>query len=190
MRIIAGIHRGRKLHTPKGMAVRPSTDRLRESLFGFLTPYLPQARILDLFAGTGSLGLEALSRGASFCLFVESSHKVSQILKKNISLLKEEERSQVLTLPVEKLARLSWEETLAFDLVFFDPPYRFYSQKDFFSRLLSWLHPLPFHEQTLWVFEHPKQIGIPSSFEVLRQRNIGDLTWTAVIPPLLASGTS
>ena len=85
MRIIAGQWRGRKLSVPKGSVTRPTSDRTREALFSILGPGLPDTQVLDLFAGTGSLGLEALSRGASHATFVEKDRRVCGVLRENLN---------------------------------------------------------------------------------------------------------
>ncbi len=86
MRIIAGISKGRKLVSLKDSSIRPTGDRVKEALFSMIDAHLPGSRVLDLFAGTGSLGLEALSRGAEFATFVENSRKSLEVLNKNIEL--------------------------------------------------------------------------------------------------------
>ena len=119
MRIIAGKHRGRKLASFGGEAIRPTPDRVKESLFQILQPRLAGARVLDLFAGTGALGLEALSRGAADAVFNDAEEASVALIKKNLAMLKE--RRTVHTLPFEAcLMRLDGQ----FDLIFCDPPYR------------------------------------------------------------------
>ena len=128
MRIIAGRHRGRSL-TAVGKGdprnhLRPTTDRVRESLFGALAggrfdDPITDARVLDLFAGTGALGLESLSRGAAHATFVERGRPALSLLSKNIALLQEEARSRVISVDA---TRLPMADTPA-SLVFLDPPY-------------------------------------------------------------------
>ncbi len=119
MRIIAGKRRGRKLASFGGDAIRPTPDRVKESLFQILQPRLAGARVLDLFAGTGALGLEALSRGAEDAVFNDADAASVALIKKNLTLL--EERRTVHMLPFETcLMRLDGQ----FDVIFCDPPYR------------------------------------------------------------------
>ena len=123
MRIIAGEWRGRKLTAPKGEATRPTADRTRETLFSMLTSRLgsfEELRVADLFAGSGALGLEALSRGASHCLFVEQDRMALDAIKSNIDNLDARSRSKVEAISVMHL-RASRE---AYDLILLDPPYR------------------------------------------------------------------
>ena len=119
MRVIAGSARGRKLAAPRGDKTRPTPDRVREALFSILAPNLPDARVLDLFAGTGALGIEALSRGALSATFVEKDRSTVTLLRENLGLLPGAS-TEVVTLPVERaLAGLEGQ----FDLIFMDPPY-------------------------------------------------------------------
>ena len=124
MRIIAGELGGRRLAAPKGTATRPTSDRVRESLFSILCAPPDGTRVLDLFAGAGTLGLEALSRGAERVLFVESSKPAVAVLRKNIATLKVDARCQVFTAQLP--AALSARQLAAqrFDWVFIDPPYQ------------------------------------------------------------------
>lgn len=124
MRIIAGEHRGRNLVAPKGMDTRPTLDRVRESLFNILLPRLSGARVLDLFAGSGALGLEALSRGALYATFVDSAREAQVAVARNIEALGVTDRARLLRCDWQAaISRLGVDGAL-FDLVFLDPPYR------------------------------------------------------------------
>src|SRR5580692_6775643 len=119
MRVIAGRLGGRRLTAPRGMATRPTSDRVREALFSALGP-LGGAAVLDLYAGTGALGIEALSRGAARATFVESARPALAALRDNLAALGLEGAARVLAMPVERaVTRLGG----AFDLVLADPPY-------------------------------------------------------------------
>ena len=122
MRIIAGAAKGRRLHPPKSPLIRPVSDKVKEAIFNILAEKTDAASVLDLFAGTGSVGLEALSRGASRCVFVESFPHALSLLQKNIVACGFRESAFVLRgeLPAI-LSRLKKKGT--FDLVFVDPPY-------------------------------------------------------------------
>jgi len=123
VRVIAGSLKGRTIRTLDGSDVRPTYDRVRESLFGMLEPRLLDARVLDLFAGSGSLGIEALSRGASGAVFVEQRNDVVGLLERNTSSLGLEEDSLVVRGDALKLARDGRIPGGPFDIVFVDPPY-------------------------------------------------------------------
>ena len=121
MRIIAGQWRGRKLAAPEGMATRPTGDRVREVLFSMLASRLgsfEDLRVADLYAGSGALGLEALSRGAQFACFVEQDARAIAAIRANIEALGAADRTQVQARSVDVLA-----SQRPFDLVFADPPY-------------------------------------------------------------------
>lgn len=121
-RIIAGLHRGRRLEVPKGQTVRPSAERLREALFAILQhqePSLDGARFLDLFAGSGAVGLEALSRGAARLVAVEADREAAAALRRNIEKLGEAERCRLVIGDATRLARAAEP----FDIVYLDPPY-------------------------------------------------------------------
>ena len=120
MRIVAGTARGRKLFSPEGMDVRPTTDKVKESLFNIIQFEVPSARVLDLFAGTGQLGLEALSRGAKEAVFVDASGKSLATVKKNVALCGFDDRAKLVH--ADALSWLTRREG-TFDLVFLDPPY-------------------------------------------------------------------
>lgn len=123
MRVIAGTYRGRRLFAPRGHATRPTADRVREALFSILFD-VSGWRVLDLFCGTGAVGIEALSRGAVHATFVERGKAALDLLRRNLGALGiDENEATVLTLPVDRaLAHLS-REGQRFDLVFADPPY-------------------------------------------------------------------
>ncbi|MBW3542530.1 MAG: 16S rRNA (guanine(966)-N(2))-methyltransferase RsmD [Planctomycetes bacterium] len=126
MRIIAGRFRRRKVEARPGLVTRPITDRVKESLFEHLGEVVTGARVADVFAGTGTLGLEALSRGAAGVVFIEHDRRACELLAKNIHSLKLDE--EVLCWRVDVL-RTSFKprgvpQLVPFDLIFFDPPYR------------------------------------------------------------------
>lgn len=123
IRIIGGELRSRKILTPKGEATRPSSDFVRESVFNICQGLLPGCRFLDLFAGSGAIGIEALSRGAAQATFVEKGSRALAVLKKNLRDLDLLERSQVLPLEaLRALANLATHGT-KFDIIYADPPY-------------------------------------------------------------------
>ena len=120
LRIIAGQWRSRKIRFPDLPQLRPTPDRVRETLFNWLMPVIAGARCLDLFAGSGALGLEALSRGAGEVVFVDRDYKVMRYLRDTLQLLKAEQASVV---QAEALSYLAGDAS-GFDIVFLDPPYQ------------------------------------------------------------------
>ena len=123
MRVIAGTAGGRKLEAPKGMLTRPTPDRVREALFSILYDRAVDARVLDLFAGTGALGIEALSRGAAYAVFVELDLPTAAVVRKNIQAVGFAERARVLTQPAGRAIAELTRSGDVFDLAFLDPPY-------------------------------------------------------------------
>ena len=121
MRVIAGRLGGRTLVAPAGSATRPTSDRVREALFSVLAG-VEENQVLDLYAGTGALGIEALSRGAAHATFVENARPALQSLRRNIHALELDDVTTVLPIAVERALRTPpWQG--AFDLIFLDPPY-------------------------------------------------------------------
>lgn len=124
MRIISGVYRGRILRSPSDSKTRPTSDRLRETLFNILQPRIDdETRFLDLCAGTGAIGIEAISRGAAFATFVDKSRRTCALIEKNLDLLDiAEEKTEVFCDSAEKF--VSREHSAAWDVVFYDPPYQ------------------------------------------------------------------
>ena len=128
MRIIAGEFRGRKLLPPAGDVTRPVTDRVKQSLFDILAPTIDGARVYDCFAGTGSMGLESLSRGGAHATFFEADRPALERLKKNIAALGVADRSAVVAGDLFRWFD-SAPATKNIDVIFLDPPYRFLRER-------------------------------------------------------------
>ena len=125
MRIIAGKNRGTKLYTLDGDDItRPTLDRVKESLFNIIMQYLEGSNVLDLFAGSGALGLEALSRGANEVTFCDNSIKAINVIKNNIEKTRQEEKARVLYKDFVKAILNLKDENKKFDIIFLDPPYK------------------------------------------------------------------
>lgn len=175
MRIVGGEFSGRRLATPKSDRIRPTTDRTRESLFNILTHSYPDSfdgtRVLDLFSGTGALGIEALSRGARFCLFVEESAEGRGVLRENVEALGLQGRSKVFRRDATNLGPTGAVEP--FDLVFADPPYgKGLGEKALHSASSNgWLSA-----GALTVLEERADAPFqpPRSFDLLDSRSFGD----------------
>lgn len=134
MRIIAGKARSLPLKTIEGDNTRPTTDRVKETLFNILTPWLPGCIFLDLFAGSGQIGLEAISRGAKAAVFVENNKKAVSCIQDNIKFTKFTQESTVLHMDVLSAIR-RMEGKYSFDVVFMDPPYQKESEKEVLQEL-------------------------------------------------------
>lgn len=123
MRVIAGIARSVPLITPKGMETRPTSDQIKETLFNMLQGYVEGSSFLDLFAGSGQIGVEALSRGAEFAVFIEKSDEAVKCIKHNVDKTKFTDKALVLKMEVLSGIRTLEIEKKKFDLIFMDPPY-------------------------------------------------------------------
>ncbi|MGN0165927.1 MAG: 16S rRNA (guanine(966)-N(2))-methyltransferase RsmD [Lachnospiraceae bacterium] len=123
MRVVAGSARSILLETPAGKETRPTTDRIKETLFNMLQPYVPGSVVLDLFAGSGALGIEALSRGADYACFVDMSREAVRCITGNVRRARLEERSDVLLMDYRNAISGLRAKGKTFDLVFLDPPY-------------------------------------------------------------------
>src|SRR5256885_6362390 len=123
MRIIAGAYKGRNLKSPPSMKVRPTSDRLRETLFNVISSHVPESRFLDLCAGSGGVGIEALSRGASYATFVDRSRRSCQLIEANLELCRiPEEQREIYCSEAYEFLRQT--RAKPWDIVYFDPPYK------------------------------------------------------------------
>ena len=168
MRVVAGAFRGRRIEAPRGRATRPTSDRVREALFSILGA-VDGLRVLDLFAGSGALGIEALSRGAAEAVFVESDERAAATVRRNLEALGVEAR-------VHRRDAFSWLERAAggeeaFDLVFADPPYSSASRTA--GRLSELLPPL-LTGTSLTVTESDKRDPLHLALPLIDERTYGD----------------
>lgn len=169
MRVVAGTLRGRPILAPEGDTTRPTTDRTREAMFNALTSLgvLEGAQVVDLFAGSGALGIEALSRGAEHCTFVERDRAALAIIRQNVAALNIQKR--VTVVGGEVVARL--KQLGAFDVALVDPPYDF----DKWSEILSALGQI-ITETGLVVAESGAPLGSQPGWEIRREKRYGR-TW-------------
>ena len=168
LRIVAGSLRGSKIAVPDRPGLRPTPDRVRETLFNWLAPIIEGARCLDLFAGTGALGIEAISRGAAFCTFVESDRALARAIEENLARLKVDNARVVA---IDAGAMLGGTPQ-PFDLVFLDPPFGGELWNETAQRLESggWL------AQAAWIYvESPAdaEVALPPSWQAHRGGQAG-----------------
>ena len=170
MRIIGGEARGRTIDAPAGRHTRPTLDRVRENMFNILQADVPESRVLDLFAGSGALSLEALSRGAETAVLVDNDRSAAETEKKNIAKLHYEDRTRTIYGDWKKAAESLRQESALFDLVFLDPPYAIQDLRGVFSSLVPIIHP-----DTLVVLEHEagKQYTVDERFTAVKDRAWG-----------------
>lgn len=175
MHITSGKVKGYKLKVPPGDRVRPAQSIVRQAIFNIIGEHIIGARVLDLFAGSGSLGIEALSRGASWCNFVDKDKKVTRIIKENLLHTRFEDKAKVHTMKAERFLEESDPEI--YDFIFLSPPYA----QGIDSELLEKL-PQVLKSRGVVIFEHaketklPKHPKLPNSLRLLDQRTYGAAT--------------
>jgi len=175
LRVIAGKYRSRPLRSLRGLEVRPTTDRLRETLFNVLAPRLQDSVWLDLYAGTGAVGIEALSRGASMAYFVEASRKAVAVIRQNLQSLAIEKGYEILEREVESALQLLDARAVRCDVCFLDPPYR---MEQAYAKVLGFLaESRLLRPSSIVVAEHQKHFdpgGTLGALERYRELKQGD----------------
>ncbi len=177
MRIIAGVHRGRRLQGPTGQAIRPTSDRVKEALFSILGQRTPQARVLDLYAGTGAIGIEALSRGATHVTFVEQNRQALRLLDANLRTCGMEAHAQVCACRVEQFFRRGTQWAGPYDIIFCDPPYDLVP--DLVQVINGWEAGW-FTDRAVVILEHARKTAVPDRIGPLTQRKRYDYGDTAL----------
>jgi 16S rRNA (guanine966-N2)-methyltransferase len=179
LRIVAGSARGRRLAVPAGATVRPTSDRVREAVFNALGSLgaVREARVLDLFAGSGALGIEALSRGAAHATFVERDARTREVLEANLSACGFADRATVVADDATRFVAttaIASGASPAVDLVLCDPPYAF----DGWGGLLTGLSAVA--PGAVVVMESDREVPVPAPAEVLRNRRYGGTVVTLI----------
>lgn len=173
MRVIAGTKKGMKLEAPEGDDItRPTSDRAKEALFGSMQFELRDAIVLDLFAGSGAIGIEALSRGASFVCFADADKKAIDCIKKNLNDTKFMPFAEVVFADFEEALKRFAQEARKFDFVFIDPPY----QSGYYNRVLVLLKEYDLIKPgAKVVLEHKADVKmtVPDGFETLKIKKYG-----------------
>jgi len=178
MRIISGLNKGKKLIMPNDKTTRPLKDMAKESIFNILTHakyvnfHLKNSKVLDLFSGIGSFGLECISRGSKFVFFLENYPPVLEILKKNISNLKCENKSKVIDIDAFKINNNTFEEDQKFQIIFCDPPYK----EKKIELLLKNIIEMNILEKSGIIIIHRKKGDLntyPKKFKVIDIKNYG-----------------
>ncbi|NLA58478.1 MAG: 16S rRNA (guanine(966)-N(2))-methyltransferase RsmD [Firmicutes bacterium] len=174
MRVITGIAKGRKLESVKGLKTRPTSDRVKESLFSILGEKAAAGRFLDLYAGSGAIGIEALSRGAPGAVFVDNSKAAVQAIRKNLERVGLADLAEVYQTNVERAIPILARRKLAFGCIFLDPPY-------LSGKAVTTLEAIDCHglagPETLVIVEHGKQEQLPErigSLVLHRVQSYGD----------------
>ena len=180
MRIITGLARGCKLKTPKGRETRPTADRIKESLFNILGGAVSDTLVLDIFAGTGNLGLEALSRGAAQAVFVDQSLESVQLIKDNAMHTRLAAKAEIMKSDVFAALQRLERSGREFSLVFCDPPYN----KELCQRALRFLDRAALlTDGALLIVEHAREDVLPNdweSLELVRNQTYGATTQISI----------
>jgi 16S rRNA (guanine966-N2)-methyltransferase len=167
MRVIAGQFRSRVLQTPRGMDTRPTSDRLRETLFNVLAPRIEGSRFADLYAGSGAVGIEALSRGAEFCWFAEKAPAAVAAIRANLSALKIQGGYAVEDRGVARLLQSLSKNSRIADIVFLDPPYE--AAEDYTATLnfFAQNHATLLEKEAIVIAEHARKRPLAEDYGAL-----------------------
>ncbi|MEJ2110528.1 MAG: 16S rRNA (guanine(966)-N(2))-methyltransferase RsmD [Acidobacteriota bacterium] len=159
MRVISGKYRGRRLKGPKGMELRPTGDRLKETLFNILKPVIQGAWFVDVFSGTGSIGIEALSRGAGEVVFIERDPSAVALIRYNLELCGIQDGYTIVQDDVFRVLRALARKNCRTDILFFDPPYNWEPFADLLK--LAW-NPAMITPDTSVIIEHTRKAVLPT----------------------------
>lgn len=156
MRVISGLAKGRRLSAPAGADIRPTTDRVKENIFNILGTRPRQAAVLDLYAGSGALGIEALSRGAVSAVYVDNNVAARKTIASNLTVCRFEEHSLILDADITEALKMLKKEGRKFNLIFLDPPYKINAAelRKVFNELVDCLA-----EDAVVVLEHGGEIS-------------------------------
>lgn len=179
MRVISGTRKGHRLKSPKGMNIRPTEDRIKESVFNILGNIDADSIVLDGFGGTGSIGIEFLSRGAKFCYFIDNSTYSVKLIYENLTHTKFLEQSKVIKKDFFKALKILRGEGLIFDYIYLDPPFR---QEGFIDKLLQSIsNENVLAKNGLIIIEHESELITENKaydFIKVDTRNYGNTTVT------------
>ncbi len=196
MRVIAGTFRSRQLKSLKGLDLRPTSDRLRETLFNVLSSRVENARLVDAFAGTGAVGIEAISRGAEEVVFLENHLPAAKLIQKNLDFLGIRSGVRIMTDDVlrslKRLADTHKATSPPFDIIFLDPPY---AASEEYHRVLNFLGNAAFlGDGSMVIAEHRSKFGLPEESGRLRRYRVlkqGDASLSfyhfSFSPPVISS---
>ncbi|MEA5085186.1 MAG: 16S rRNA (guanine(966)-N(2))-methyltransferase RsmD [Lachnospiraceae bacterium] len=170
MRVISGKARGHKLVAPEGLDTRPTTDRIKETLFNIIAPDIYECEFLDLFSGSGSIGIEALSRGAKKVVFVDNGGKALEAIEYNLNHTKLSDSADIIRTEVLPAIRMLGSKNAKFDIIFMDPPYMAGLYK---PTLMAILEANLLNNGGYIIAEHPANIDLPlvEGFKIVRTKD-------------------
>lgn len=160
MRVIAGELKGRSLQSVPGKGTRPTTDKVKESIFNIIGPFFEGGICLDLFAGSGALGIEALSRGMDYAIFIDKNFQAIKTINKNIEALGLEEKSEIYRTDALRALRVLQKRDMRMDYIFIDPPY---NQQNIEVLLIQIVEKQLLNPQGIIVCEHSSDLQLPNS---------------------------
>ena len=173
MRVISGVLKGRKIEGYDIEGTRPTMDRVKESVFGSIQDYIKDSIVLDLFAGSGNLGIEAISNGSKYCYFIDNNVKCINIINKNINNFNIKDKASVLNMDYNKAIKYFSENSIKFDIIFVDPPYDYHNINKCINNITKYsilddsgLLVLEFRDDKLVIDE--------SKFKVKKKKKYGD----------------
>lgn len=178
MRVISGEFKGRSLQAVPGNKTRPTTDKVKESLFSMIGPYFDGGVCLDLYAGTGGLGIEAISRGIEKGIFIDIDHKAIDTIKSNVQLLKIESKVEVYKTDAEKAISALAKRGISFDIVFIDPPYAKEKNEIIITKLIN---SSLLNDDAIIVVEHDQSHALSIQLDTLqkwKENLFGDISLT------------
>ncbi len=173
MRVIAGDLKGRQLKAVPGKSTRPTTDKVKEAVFQIIGPFFQEGLCLDLFAGSGSLGIEAISRGMEKCVFVDKHPKAIHTIHQNLKSFKIEQKAEVFRADAHRALHAAAKRGLQFELIFLDPPY---GKVDYMKFLDSIVALKLLHPNGIIYCEHDSSENLPEehdNFVLIKQDNYG-----------------
>lgn len=174
MRVVAGLHKGRKLKAVSGSTTRPTADKVKEAVFQVMGPFFSGGKVLDLFAGSGALGIEALSRGMESAFFIDKQLKAIHTIHDNLKSLSIADQAEVYRNDAFRALQLLSKRQLQFDLILLDPPY---GHVDLIKLLNEISRHLLLKENGFIFCEHDYSVKLPqsiNSYQILKQSNYGD----------------
>ncbi|MFC0276012.1 16S rRNA (guanine(966)-N(2))-methyltransferase RsmD [Enterococcus devriesei] len=177
MRVVAGEFGGRKLKTLAGNNTRPTTDKVKGAIFNMIGPYFDGGVALDLFSGSGSLGIEAVSRGMDQAVLVEKNFRAMEIIRENVAMTKTAEAFQLMKMPANQAIQQLAAGGLKFDLVLLDPPY---AKQEIVKQIELLIEHQLLSESVTVVCETDKEVVLPEAIGQLKERKRQDYGITAV----------
>lgn len=170
MRVISGKAKGHKLVAPEGLDTRPTTDRIKETLFNIIAPDIYECEFLDLFSGSGSIGIEALSRGAQKAVFVDNGKIALEAIEYNLNHTKLSDNAEIIRTEVLPAIKMLGSKNVKFDIIFMDPPYMASLYK---QTLMAILEANLLKKDGYIIAEHPAKVELPvvEGFKIVRTKD-------------------